>query len=99
MSLKRGDEHFKKEKNKMFVREDYIDKVLKTWHVSDIYQKLIDKFGNDWKIAESLALETGTSVQNCYAIVSTIFYQRHRVRYCNNILKLYEMVDDGTTTD
>lgn len=99
LANKRGDEHFKKEKNKMFIREDYINKVFKTWNVSDIYQKLIDKFGNDWKIAEALAVETKTSVQNCYAIVSTIFYQRRRVRYCNSILKLYEMVDDGTATD
>ena len=95
LAYKRGDEHFKKEKNKLYVREDYIEKVYKTWNVSDIYDKLIEKYETDWKIAEALAEATCTTIPNCYAIVSTMFYQRRRVRYCNSILKLYELVENG----
>ena len=92
LNRKRGDEHFKLEGNKTYVREDFIDKVKKTHNAYMIYDKLTEKYGTDWQIAEALADETNTSINNCYQIISTLFYQRRTAKYCMNILRLYKMV-------
>lgn len=88
-------EYFKIEKNKMFVRSDFVEKLLKRKNAPDIYEKLIEKYGKQRYIAKELARRTNIAEGTAYNLINKLCCAPIALRVCATYEVLWEMAEEN----
>lgn len=85
---------FKIENNRMFVKSEFVEGLLRRKNAPDLYTKLIEKYGTQAEVARELTTRTNITLGTAYNLINKLCCAPTHLRICRTYEALWSMIDD-----
>lgn len=85
---------FKIENNRMFVKSEFVEGLLRRKHAPDLYTKLIEKYGTQAQAARALAEKANITNGTAYNLINKLCCEPVALRLSETYDTLWSMIDD-----
>lgn len=85
---------FKVEENRLYVKSEFVDGLLKRKNAPDLYGKLLEKYGTQAEAARELAKRANIVTGTAYNLINKLCCAPVNLRLCETYDILWEMLDD-----